>query len=176
MHNHDNGYDKPFYEVIDKIDLFALPISPGAILHYFGPRDIQRLYNIANDMLRLKAENELPKEYTFYYPDLVMTRRQGDVWQQPATIEALTSPYLIIKHDSVEDCNKGYLIYYNAPAKDSEEFEYFLDSLSRYQMLESGENIRIRVTREDAPNDLKSIFHLAKKRYVKAWGLILHGN
>jgi hypothetical protein len=37
-------------------------------------------------------------------------------------------------------------------------------------MLESDERILLRVTHPDAPNDLKSIFLLAQKKYVKAWG------
>jgi hypothetical protein len=37
-------------------------------------------------------------------------------------------------------------------------------------MLESGEKIRIRVTNDDAIDDLKSVFQTAKKKYIKAWG------
>lgn len=170
VHNHDNGYDKPFYEAIDKVDLQALPVAPGTQLHFLGPHDIQRLYSISNDIIRLKGEDELPKDYSFYYPDMVISRRQGDVWAQPATIETLTGPYIIIKHQATEKQRAGYLIYYNAPASCPEEFEYFLDSLSRYQMLESGERILVRVTNPDAPSDMKTIFHTAKKKYVKAWG------
>jgi hypothetical protein len=169
-HNHDNGYDKPFYEAIDKIDLQALPVAPGSYLHFLGPHDIQRLYSIGNDIIRLKGEGELPKEYTFYYPDLVMSRRQGDVWDQSATIESIAGPYIIIKHGSSENYGAGYVIYYNRPGESPEEFEYFLDSLSRYQMLESGEKIRIRVTNSDAIDDLKSVFQTAKKKYARAWG------
>lgn len=170
IHNHDNGYDKPFYEAVDKVDLQALPVAAGTQLHFLGPKDIQRLYSIANDIRGLKGDGELPSKYTFYYPDLVMTRRQGDVWEQPATVEVLTAPYLIIKHQETEKQNAGYIIYYNAPASSPEEFEYFLDSLSRFQMLESGERILLRVTDQNAPNDLKSIFLTAQKKYVKAWG------
>lgn len=170
VHNHDNGYEKPFCDAVDKVNLQALPVAPGTQLHYLGPPDIQRLYNIANDIIRLKGESELPPTYTFYYPDLVMTRRQGDVWEQPATVETLTAPYIIIKHTTTEERSAGYVIYYNAPASCPEEFEYFLDSLSRFQMLESGERILLRVTHPDAPNDLKSIFRMAQKKYVKAWG------
>jgi len=120
--------------------------------------------------MRLRAEDELPKEYTFFYPDLVLARRQGDVWGQAATIESLTGPYLIIKHGVSENQGAGFLIYYNRPGDSPEEFEYFLDSLSRYQMLESSETIRIRVTHNSAIHDLKSVFHTAKNKYVKAWG------
>jgi hypothetical protein len=118
----------------------------------------------------LKGDDELPKDYSFYYPDLVMSRRQGDVWDQSATIESLTGPYLIIKHRSTQAYGDGYVIYYNRLGDTPEEFEYFLDSLSRYQMLESGQKIRIRVTNENAIDDLKSVFQTAKKKYVKAWG------
>jgi hypothetical protein len=170
VHNYDAEYLKEFSEVFRRIDLQALPIEAGTQLHFLGPTDIQNLYSIANDMLRLKANHELPDTYTFYYPDLVLSRRQGDVWDQPATIETLTGPYIIIKHGAFDRHPSGYLIYYNSPANSVEEFEYFLDSLSRFQMLEKDEKIRIRVTRQGAPDDLTAIFHTAKKKYVKAWG------
>lgn len=170
IHNHDNGYDKPFYDAIDKIDLKSLPVAPGSVLHFLGPHDIQRLYSIGNDIIRLKSEDELPKEYTFYFPDLVMSRRQGDVWGQPAPIETITGPYIIIKHGTAAACCAGYVIYYNRPGNSPDEFEYFLDSLSRYQMLESGEKIRIRVTNAEAIDDLKSVFQTAKNKYARAWG------
>lgn len=170
VHNHDHGYAGKFEEALDKINLESLPIPANAYVHFLGPKDIQRLYSIGHDIIRLKESEELARDYTFYYPDLVMWRRQGDVWSQPATIEALTSPYLIIKHKATKLSSSGYVIYYNRSGSSTEEFEYFLDSLSRYQMLESGESIRVRVT-HDAPHaEIKSIFHKAKKRYVKSWG------
>ncbi|SDK53039.1 hypothetical protein SAMN05192566_1542 [Methylophilus rhizosphaerae] len=170
VHNHDNEYQKSFYDAINKIDLYSLPISHGSILHFLGPHDIQRLFSIANDILRLRGLGEAPKDYTFYYPDLVMNRRQRDIWGQPATVESLTGPYLIIRHKAADNFGPGYLIYYNRDGTTSEEFEYLLDTLSRYQMLESEEKIRIRVTNTESTDDLKSVFHLAKKKYVKSWG------
>lgn len=170
VHNHDSKYVGSFDTAIDKVDLQALPVAAGTQLHFIGPHDILRLYSIANDIIRLKSDSELPADYTFYYPDLVMSRRQGDVWGQPATIETLTGPYIIIKYPAVADSKAGYVIYYNSAATCSEEFEYFLDSLSRYQMLEPGERISVRVTSASAPDDLKAIFNMAKKKYVKAWG------
>lgn len=113
IHNHDNGYGKPFYDAIEKMDLPALPVAPGSIIHFLGPNDIQRLYSIGNDIIRLKGDDELPKNYTFYYPDLVMSRRQGDVWGQSATIEALTGPYIIIKHQATDNYSAVYVLYYN---------------------------------------------------------------
>jgi hypothetical protein len=171
VHNYDNGYESQFYELINKIDLQGLPLSSGLIVHYLGPHDINRLYSIGNDIIRLIHSGEIGRNYTFYYPDLVMYRRQGDVWNQAATIESLTGPYLFIKHAAVDASNgSGYVIYYNRPGSTPEEFEYFIDCLSRYQMLESTDKIRSRGTDGDAIDDLKSMFHLAKKKYCRAWG------
>jgi hypothetical protein len=37
-------------------------------------------------------------------------------------------------------------------------------------MLESGQRIRVRVTKSGAISDLKSVFEKAKRKYAKAWG------
>ncbi len=170
VHNHDNSFQKSFHDEIEKVNVQTLPVAAGSILHYLGPEDILRLFSIANDIIRLRGEYELPRDYTFYYPDLVMFHRQGDVWNQPATIEVLTGPYIIIKHGVADNTEPGYVIYYNRNNSKPEEFQYFLYCLSRYQMLDSGQRIRIRITSRDEGDDLKSIFNQAKKRYVKAWG------
>lgn len=170
VHNHDNEYQGSFDKMLEGISLKNLPVARGSIVHFLGPLDIQRLYNIGNDIIRLTATKELPKGYTFYYPDLVMTRRMGDVWDQQATIEALTGPYLIIRHRKNKTVKSGYIIYYNRPGNSVDEFVYFLDTLSRYQMLETGKLIRVRVTGANVNEDLKSVFETAKKKYCKAWG------
>ncbi|RYZ82278.1 MAG: hypothetical protein EOP06_21955 [Proteobacteria bacterium] len=170
VHNHDAQYKGDFELTIAKTDLSTIDIAPHVYVHYLGPKDIDRLYSIANDLIRLSYEKTLPSEYTFYYPDLVMWRRQGDVWEQPATIEALTAPYFIIKYPAQEKSPSGYIIYYNRQGASVEEFEYFLDSLSRYQMLEPDEFIRIRIVHKNPHESYKSNFITATSKYAKAWG------
>lgn len=87
VHNHDNEYANGFSERIDKINLNSLPMAPNTYLHFLRPADIQRLYSVGNDIIRLKKSGDLSAEYTFYYPDLVMWHRQGDIWGHAATIE-----------------------------------------------------------------------------------------
>ena len=170
IHNYDHKFEQSFADTIEKIDLQNLPLPAEALVHFLGPSDIQRLYSIGNDIIRLQNNEELPKEYSFYYPDLVMVRRRGDGAKQAATIESMTGPYLILKHGDAENCQTGYLIYYNRSGKTSEEFEYFLDCLSRYQMLDGHQSIRIRVTNGTVIDDLKTVFQMAKKKYARAWG------
>lgn len=170
VHNHDNSYHGAFQDALIKLNVFSLPVARGSILHFLGPDDIQRLYTIANDMALLRDSGELNRDCSFYYPDLVMRRRR-DGGHQAATIESLTGPYLIIKHKKCENTEQGYIIYYNRAGTSVEEFEYFLDSLSRFQMLESDQSIKVRVINSPAA-DLKSIFDQAKHRYVRAWGFL----
>jgi len=75
-----------------------------------------------------------------------------------------------VQHKGTEKVGPGYVVYYNRPGASHTEFEYFLDSLSRYQMLESGKSVQIRVTSPAADADIVANFKIAKERYVKAWG------
>ncbi|HBO4312242.1 TPA: hypothetical protein L4V00_001806 [Pseudomonas aeruginosa] len=170
VHNHDHGYEKSFYDLIENIGFDSIEVPPNVYLHYLGPHDINRLFTIANDLIRLSVQQRMSFDYTFYYPDLVLKRRQGDVWGQPATIEALTSPYLIVQHKGAEKKGAGYVVYYNRDGSSHAEFEYFLDSLSRYQMLESGKSVQIRVTAKNPDPDMVANFKAAKERYARAWG------
>ncbi len=171
VHNHDRGYEGKFSESMDRVSLSALPVAADTVIHFMGPTDISRLYSIANDLMRLKFGKVLPvDEHTFYYPDLVLTRRHTDTWGQPATIELLMSPFFIIKHACAEKVSAGYLIYYNRPGCSAEEFEYLFDCISRFQMLEHGQLIRIRSCHGSPDSKMLSHFEAAKKKYAKAWG------
>lgn len=170
VHNHDNKYSGDFQKAVDSTDLSTIPIAPHVYVHFLGPSDISRLFTIANDIMRLQHEKTLPESYSFYYPDLVMWRRQGDVWDQAATIETLTAPYFIMKYQSREKSPSGYLIYYNRRGETPDEFVYFLDSLSRYQMLEPEELIRVRIVHIDPHPDIQSNFKSAINKYARAWG------
>lgn len=170
VHNHDHQYVGSFKESLKSTDLSTIPIAPHVYIHILGPDDINRLYSIAQDIIKLTYERTLPEEYTFFYPDLVMWHRHGDIWNQPATIEAITAPYFSIKYKATAKSPSGYLIYYNRQGASREEFEYFLDSLSRYQMLEAGEFIRIRIVHKEPNENYKSHFDAAKQSYAKAWG------
>jgi hypothetical protein len=173
VHNHDHGFQKSFHDLIENVGFDSIPVPVNVCMHFFGPEDLMRMYSIANDIMRLTQQKKITSDYTFYYPDLVMRHRQGDVWGQPATVEALTSPYLILQHRGTKipgETEAGYVVYYNRPGASTEEFEYLLDSFSRYQMLESGKNVQIRVTHKSPHHDVVAHFNLAKNKYAKMWG------
>lgn len=170
VHNHDGNYKDSFEESLKATNLSTIPIAPNVYIHILGPKDIDRLYTIANDIMRLQHQKILPEKYSCYYPDLVMWRRHGDVFSQPATIEALTAPYFVLTYEQEAKSPPGFIIYYNRLGQNPEEFEYFLDSLSRWQMLEPGKSIKVRVVSRSPHTDLLSHFRAAKEKYAKAWG------
>ena len=171
VHNHDGKHLDEFDRAIANRDLGTIPIPPNVYIHFVGPKDISRLYTIANDIMRLEYEKIVPENYSFYYPDLVMWRRSADIAGQAATIEALTAPYFILTYEARDQHPNGFVIYYNRPGASSAEFEYFIDSLSRYQLLEADKSIRIRMVDASPDEHFLSNFSAAKEKYVKAWGL-----
>jgi hypothetical protein len=170
IYNHDAEYDQEFSELVSKLDFKEIPIAEENEIVVAGPDLIRRLYNVTNDMKILKADEQLtgPDDYTFFYPDLIRSRRCGDEWSKPATLEALTAPWLILKHPKGEEFQKGFVIYYHLSGETVEEFIYLLDAMSHYQMFSGDYSIRIRFTEPEihAPTN----FEKAKHEYLKMWG------
>jgi hypothetical protein len=129
------------------------------------------LFNIVHDLKDLVAEQKMTRysDYTFFYPDLVLSKAHGDQWSHAASIELLVGPWIIIKHKEIPNqIKEGYLIYYMRDGSQVDEFVYFLDALSRFQMLLGDEPIRIRLV--NAVGDAANKFNIAKDKYLREWG------
>lgn len=194
VYNHDADYDKNFYDVLStpvkrqgakektSVKLESLPIADGQVIHVFEPTLISYLTTVVTDAHRLHTAGTFPeKNYEFYYPDLRLHKASGAVYERPATAEIMAGPYLIIRHDQIKKLNEntgdveirypdGYVIYYNRPGASAEEFAYFLDVLSGYQILDGHHKIRVRVAHHAPAADPKSNFKRAIALYAQEWG------
>lgn len=170
IYNHDNNYDYDFSDLMGRVDFKEVPLVEDKEIVVMGPHLIKRLNDVVSDMKMLKADDSFPspKDFTFFYPDLIRARRCGDEWDKPATIEALTSPWLIIKHRAGDDFDSGFVIYYHQSGETVDEFIYLIDAMSHYQMLSSDYAIRVRFT--DASKYAPVNFDKAKREYLKMWG------
>lgn len=171
IYNHDGGYDKELSDIIDQMDCSKLSIADHTRITLLDPLTIKRLNNVVVDIKDLIANDVFTKSnYTFFYPDLIRTKRKGDEWSQPASVEALTAPWLILKYkSSLANSEDGYVIYYHRSGESVDEFVYLLDALSHHQMLLSNHPIKLRLT---TTNDTATInFNKAKIEYLKIWGL-----
>lgn len=180
LYNHDQLYDADFYSAIMKqVDTSQLTLPNNQKVYLLDPYKIHDIINIAFDMKYLTGEGNLPhpSKYHFFYPDMSLTRLKHPLSNKtPATIEALTSPYLIIKHESFtfgdESYDEGFIIYYNQAGNSIDEFVYFFDMLSNFQILNESKSIKIRLVHAHPNEDSQHNFSKAKKKYSSYW---LHG-
>lgn len=191
IYNHDGEYHKDFYDVFKKdpndktkkpVRIESIPIIKGQQIHIVEPQTINYLATVISDMNKLHQERSFPeKNYYFHYPDLHLHKANGNRSDRPATIEMLCSPYLIIEHDEIKKLNeatgvvevcypKGFVVYYNKPGSDVNEFIYLFDTLSKCQILDDKVNIRIRVANSKYNHDIHSVFKRAIISYAQGWG------
>lgn len=176
--NHDNEAPDKFDEQLSKINRNALEIAKDNTLHVLGPNAISNLFSVASDIKLSVANGEISKFYRFFYPDLTLWKRgRAEDERSAATIETLLSPYFILRHDRVMDEDDstqvkqraGSLVYYSRKGETVDEFVYLIDSLSRYQLVNAKEQIRVRVFNKSRSHQFKNNFEKAKKRYCEAW-------
>lgn len=191
VYNHDNEYDRDFYNHIKpynpskterQLNTDSLPLKKRQYLHIIDPKLINYLLTIVTDMKILAYEDKFPKnKYMFFYPELTLHKTHGNAFTRAATIEMLSGPFLVIKHQAIERINEdtdikevvgssGYLIYYNRPGEDHREFMYFFDLISRFQILDSGEKIRLRVACLKRDKEITANYYKAIEAYSQAWG------
>ncbi|MEO3715896.1 hypothetical protein [Roseateles flavus] len=194
VYNHDNEYDKSFYDLLfepingrgskepKQVKLEALPIADGQSIHIYEPQLISYLSSLVVDAARLHKNGTFPEtEYEFVYPEMRLHKTSGEKFSRAATVEMLAGPYLIIRHDKVIKYNErsgapedrypeGYVIYYHRSGSSAEEFAYFLDILSGFQILDGGHKIRVRMIHHEPASDPKSNFKRAINNYAQEWG------
>jgi len=192
VYNHDNNPSKSFYEYfyppkpegkgrrhravqIDKIN-----IPKNKQIHIIEPDVIAYMMAVTSDMTEMIAERTFPaKNYGFYYPQLTLHKVITSEKYKPATIELISSPFMIIEHDAVFDYNddgvkkmlheQGYVVYYNRPGEEDNEFVYLLDTLAKCQILNGKNRIRIRLAYKNKNSHVRSNFARAIEKYAHEW-------
>lgn len=117
-----------------------------------------------------------------YYPQLVEFRNNNNKFDNPATIEMLSGPFIIIGYDEInkfdEKINKvirlngkGYFVYYREKGETYEEFIYLLDFLDKFQLIEEGVPIKIKFANKKVSELAISNFNNAKDLFQdNVWG------
>lgn len=194
VYNHDNEFQKDFIDLFyppkrtkaqlgrppKPIQLSKIPVPKDKKLHFVEPLQINYWMTIASDISDMIRLSTFPKsKFGFYYPELTFHKVVSSQKYLPATIEMLSSPFIIIKHDEVEDIvdgqikvvyDSGYVVYYNREGNTDHEFLYLLDLLSKYQLLNAGKKIRLRVPHTATSGSVRSHFNRALEKYIHEWG------
>ncbi|EBW7077874.1 hypothetical protein DQC01_23685, partial [Salmonella enterica subsp. enterica serovar Indiana] len=84
------------------VNLEKIPLCAGQQIHIIDPFLISYMLAVTNDMNDMIARKEFPDEdYGFYYPQLTFHKVAVTEKYLPATIEVLSSPFMIVKHGAV---------------------------------------------------------------------------
>lgn len=193
VYNHDGEFHKEFYDLFNPpkntggklsggIKLSSIPIARNQKIHIFEPLLINYMQTIIADMNELHHKSSFPKkDYIFFYPDQNLHKcLEGNQKLNPATVEAITAPFLFIKHDEVTTYNeetkkteqsfgKGFVIYFNKSGSNEYEFVYLFDILSKFQLLNKELTIRIRVASHNPDKNIMSKYQKAISIYARDW-------
>lgn len=167
--NHDGEYDGEFNQVLSSISSDDSLLRQNCPIAVFGPDQIKQMFNIVKDLQSLIVKGKIggKDKYFFYYPELFLSRTHGDSKSNPATIEMLNSPFMLVKIKNIKN-EDGFIIYYNRVPEDLDEFIYLIDTLSHFQILLLELPINIRFTKENTHG--AKLLEEAKTNYLKSWG------
>ncbi|OTG83546.1 hypothetical protein [Acinetobacter sp. ANC 4648] len=194
-YNHDNSFEKNFYSFFNVYDDFAeaddkkgkinpssLKLAKGQKIHIADPELIHYWQTVVINAKQDITDKKMGGHYFFHYPQLVEFRNNNNKFDNPATIEMLSGPFIIIGYDEInkfdENINKiirlngkGYFIYYREKGATYEEFIYLLDFLDKFQLIEEGVPIKIKFANKKANELAISNFNNAKDRFQNdVWG------
>lgn len=146
--NHDGFFEGDFHAMCNTG--FKPPLKnslePGQRVFAFGPREIDYLVRVANDLQVLRSTRMLPERqyYGFYHPDLVMRESRGKA-AKAATLRVLTGGTQIVRFDDPRQggLGAGYYIYSRGKGATKLEFEYLFSLILKYQLLRDARSITI---------------------------------
>ncbi|HDR2543821.1 hypothetical protein [Enterobacter mori] len=153
VYNHCGEYNGGFSEIVSEISSDYNHLDNGKMISILSPYKINTLNSIACDIRVMIGKDELPRQnkFSFYHPNEMLVKNHFDNdFTEPATINVLTSPWIIIKHAECEKEKAGFLIYYTKDGSEEEEFDYFIDALSYYQIIDNTKNVRIKLTKKNS--------------------------
>ncbi|HEO1800164.1 TPA: hypothetical protein VAM19_001238 [Acinetobacter baumannii] len=193
-YNHDNSFEKNFYSFFNVYDDFtddddkkgkinpsSLKLAKSQKIHIADPELIHYWQTVVVNAKQDITDNKLGQKYFFHYPQLVEFRNNNNKFTNPATIEMLSGPFIIIGYDEINKINdsyevvrvhgKGYFIYYREKGETYEEFIYLLDFLDKFQLIEENVPIQIKFANRKVSTLALSNFNNAKERFqTDVWG------
>ena len=166
IYNHDVDYDTDFRRKIELVDIKKLNLSPTTKLYVLGPDDIYWLNNVTVDLRTLRGDGVIPQlaKCRFFFPQLVRKANLRLQAARAATLDMLTSPWIVMEYDR-DDGGRGIVIYYRRRIETSRELVYLIDYLRHFQLLLRDTHITIRVL---ADNELAfQNFDQARRLYIE---------
>lgn len=172
VYNHDGDYDKEFGPLLDSVKNEQLDLPLNSRLYVLGPDDIFWLDNVKFEIQRMRGvggDGRLPdRQYCSYlFPQLARKANVRNDTARAATMEMLTSPWIILKYrePSRHEYDR-YVVFCKRRANGAEDFMYLIDHLRHYQLLTKPHSVTVKTLARDA--DTSVLFGKAKDQYIDA--------
>jgi hypothetical protein len=172
VYNHDGGYDSDFRSYITGFKSSKLGLPRGAKLCVLGPEDVFWLDNVRYEIRQMRGAAgaaALPSadKCSFYYPELDRRARVQGHRARAATIEMLTSPWIVMEYSRGAN-GRGIVVFYRRRVQSEASFVYLFDYLRHFQLLAPDTEVTVKVL--DAVPNAPAIFQHAIHRYLGELG------
>jgi hypothetical protein len=169
IYNHDGEYDKDFQTLLHNALSDDIPLDENKKIVVLGPREICNLATIVNDIKVLRGDEKISnkQDCSFYFPDLIGRKLQRASESLAATVEMITSSFIVLRYripgSTIES---GLKIYYKRPGSSIEEFIYLFDYLFHFQIIENDSirEVEFRLLQPD--QHASTLFETAKTEYA----------
>jgi len=175
VYNHDGEFDRDFSaSLLATVKDERLPLPRNSRLYVLGPRDIFWLDNVRYDIRQLRGSAgpaTLPaaQHCKYFYPQLDGRANLQPDKARAATLEMLTSPWIVLEYKhGPGHAQRGFIVYYRRSGETEEEFMYLLDYLRHYQVLDEGTKVEVRLLEGDIA--ASAHFQKAQQRYIESFG------
>lgn len=161
VYNHDGDFDADFNGFVNQVDSSNFNIKDDNKVYLLGPRDVCFLNTIANDVCVLYGKNAIKEgdvNLSFHYPDLELEKLGSNI-TNCASIEMLMSNMIVFYMDMIS------VVYLKTDGSDVSEFEYIIDYLVHYQVLQRVDSIEIKIVYDCGSGVVN--FDRAKRRYCE---------
>lgn len=169
VYNHDGEYDNSFQDLLSHIKPSSLSIPPGSRIFVLGPREVFWLSNVSLEIQRLTGgrEPEIPRDskLSFFYPQLVRRANIQEESAEAATLETLTSPYIVMQCLSSDHISRHYYVFYSRKGESPREFMYLIDVFRKHGLL--GHHKKVTVKTLQPSEHAYPNFEKAKQQYIE---------
>jgi hypothetical protein len=171
VYNHDNLARGRFNEFFSKLTPHSAQVPEKKNIYVFSPDRIGYLLSVLNDIKGLRADSILPLqkdgEVLYYYPYGVKVKPLNNLLSY-ATAEMLLGPLLIVRYRFHDGSRQpGYIVYYDGPGAQVEEFLYIFELLLKRRLLTDADALHLRL--QSPADNAFLVFKTAKDEFAKAY-------
>lgn len=150
VYNHDGEYDRNFSNLLNSVRTDKLDLPAKSKLVVLSPEDIFWLDNVRYEIQLMRGSakvDRLPdrEHCQYFYPQLVRKANVQVEKARAATLEMLTSPWVILEYKNPKTSKRGFVVFYRRQGATPQEFMYLFDYLRHYQVLRDDTDVQIKL-------------------------------